>query len=144
MRDLPTREENDAFQAHLDRLLQKADQERLDEWAQFDILMRQAASAPHPYVVHLYVHGVLLVGDISGKVLEGEMYLFWSWMGDWYELNHDVQQKVEAESWMRDAAREWLGLPQENKARQAYVDRWWEKVTLGRTMPPVPRPPSNA
>jgi hypothetical protein len=135
MAGLPSREENDAFRAHLDDLLHKADQDDQDEWAQFDILMREAASAPHPYVVHLYVGGVLLVGEISGKVFEADMYLLWSWMGDWYELNHDLQEKVQAESWMREAAREWLEVPDDGEMRQVYLDRWNEKVMSGRTMP---------
>lgn len=119
MNDLPSQEEYDAFDAHLDKLMRDAAHQ--DEWERFDILMREAAYAPHPYLVHAYVLGCLS-DRMTEDLAASNMYLLWAWLGDWYELRDDIEA-IEAESYMQEAAQEWLELPDDSDSRAAYINR---------------------
>lgn len=103
MAALPSQEEYDAFDRHLDRLMSGAAHK--DEWERFDILMGEAASASHPYLVHAYVQGCLLDRITTDGIAE-DIWLLWAWLGDWYELGDD-DAAIEAQSCMRTAAQEW-------------------------------------
>ena len=123
MTDLPSDEEYDAFGAHLEELMRNAADR--DEWQRFDILMGEAATAPHPYLVHAYVLGCMTGRMVEDAIAE-EVYLLWASLGDWYELR--VGERVDAESYMKAAAQEWLALPAGRDAQTRYLSSWNAKL----------------
>jgi hypothetical protein len=125
-------EEYVAFDEHLEQLVTTA--AGLDEWKQLDLLMHEAASAPHPYLVHSYAAVCMLrvmtdeTRDEREEVLASNLYLVWNGFGDWYEMTGKALERAEAEASLRLSANEWLALPDDIRAREAFAARWQESL----------------
>jgi cold shock CspA family protein len=108
--------------------------------AKLDSLIAEIPSADHPYHASLAVTGAAL--DVIDSEFGGDLYGMWSALQDWYELREE--DAAEALRAIRQAAREWPAVKDDQAARDSYFERWRSTVAAAFKRPRRPAGPDSA